>query len=606
MDIEDISIDSIIQKKHKNSILASQIRETTIGERAFVGLFIFFTLLILTILSVCFFFQVIDKGGFLVRAESNKYIQKEINTQRGIIYDRNFEKLAENDQIFNLVLTGAPTDESILLVSKILGLNYQELKEKISNNEEDDLYIAKDLDNKEVIVLKTRINELAGFELEKKNIRSYEDGYNFSHIIGYMSKDEEVGEDGLEKEYEDYLKEIPGIKKYERDALNNILSEELVRDPESGKSLVLNIDKGLQEKSAEVIKTVVNDVNGTGGSVIIMNPKTGEVLTLVNYPSYDNNFFSNNFTSSEYQSFINSREVSFFNRAISGEYPIGSTIKPILATAFLEEGIVTKDTTVDCEGGIKLGDGTFKSDWTTHGITNMSKAISESCDVYFYVFGGGYGSTKGLGVDKIDDYLYKYGFGKTTGIDLPSESEGFIPTPEWKEGYKGVGWYPGDTYNISIGQGYFKATPLQVLTATCAIANNGKLVKPQIVKEIVDDNKNVLETFETEIVADNFISQKSLKVVQEGMRQTVLSSSGSAPSLQVLPVALAAKTGTAETGTGNTYHNWIVVYGPYEDPDIAMIVLIEHVSSFEGMTQRVVREVLGYYYENKVDKEEDN
>ena len=606
IDIEDISIDSIIQKKYKNSILASQIRETTIGERAFVGLFAFFSLLILGILCFCFFFQVVDKNGFLARAESNKYIQKEIDTQRGIIYDRNFEKLAENDQIFNLIFKGETNNEAILLVSKILSLNFEELKESIESNEEEELYIAKELNNQQIIVLKTRINDLPGFELEKKNIRKYEDGYVFSHIIGYMAKDEDVGKDGLEKEYEETLKEIPGIKKYERDALNNILSEELIKDPESGKSLVLNIDKGLQEKSAEVLKTVVDDVNGTGGSIIIMNPKTGEVLTLVNYPSYDNNFFSNNFTSAEYSAMLKSKDVSFFNRAISGEYAIGSTIKPILASAFLEEGIATKNTVINCEGGLNLSDGSFKSDWTTHGATNVIKAISESCDVYFYTLGGGYGNIKGLGIVKIDDYLYKYGFGKSTGIDLPSESEGFVPTAEWKEEVKGVGWYPGDTYNISIGQGYLKATPLQVLTATCAIANNGKLIKPQIVKEVVDDNKNVLETFETQILDENFISQESLKVVQEGMRQTVLSASGSAPSLQSLPITLAAKTGTAETGTGNTYHNWIVVYGPYEDPDMAMIVLMEHVSSFGGITQRVVREVLGYYYQDKVDKEEDN
>lgn len=606
IDIEDISIDSIIQKKHKNSIIASQIRETTIGERAFVGLFIFFSLIIVSILSVCFFYQIIDKGNFLVKAEGNKYIFKEISTQRGIIYDRNFEKLAENDQIFNLVLKGETNDKAILEVSKILQIDFEKLKEDISKNKEEKIYIAKNLDNKQVIVLKTRLNDLTNFELEKKNVRKYENGYAFSGVIGYVSKDKEKGEDGVEKEYEDILKEIPGVKKYERDALNNILSEELVKDPESGKSLVLNIDKKLQERSSEVLKNVVDEVNAKGGSVIVMNPKTGEVLTLVNYPSYDNNFFSTNFSAKEYQDLLNSKSVSFFNRAISGEYPIGSTIKPVLATAFLEEDIVAPSTKINCEGGIQLNDGSFKSDWSAHGPTDMKKAIAESCDVYFYVLGGGYKNIKGMGINKIDDYLYKYGFGTTTGIDLPSESKGFVPTPDWKKSAKGTVWYPGDTYNISIGQGYLKATPIQVLTAISAIANGGKLIKPQIVKGVVDDNKNIIEIFETEIIDENFVSKENIKVVQEGMRETVLSPTGSAPSLQTLPITLAAKTGTAETGTGNTYHNWIVVYGPYEDPEIAMIVLVEHVSSFGGITQRVVKEVLNYYYEDKVDKDFDN
>ena len=606
IDIEDISIDSIIQKKHKNSIIASQIRETTIGERAFVGLFIFFSTIILVILGACFFYQVIDKSNFLVKAEGNKYILKEINTQRGIIYDRNFEKLAENDQIFNLVLKGETNDRALLEVSKILQIDFENLKEDVSKNKESKLYIAKNLDNKQVIILKTKLNDLPNFELEKKNIRRYENGYAFSGVVGYISKDKEKGEDGVEKEYEDILKENPGIKKYERDALNNILSEELVKDPESGKSLVLNIDKKLQEKSSEVLKNVVTEVGGKGGSIIVMNPKTGEVLTLVNYPSYDNNFFSTNFSTKEYQDLLNSKNISFFNRAISGEYPMASTIKPILATAFLEEDVVEPNTKINCEGGIQLNDGSFKKDWSVHGLTDIKKAIAESCDVYFYILSGGYKNVKGVGINKIDDYLYKYGFGNSTGIDLPSESKGLVPTPEWKKDAKGTAWYPGDTYNISIGQGYLKATPIQVLTAISAIANGGKLVKPQIVKGIVDDNKNIIGVFETKIINENFVSKESIKVVQEGMRQTVLSPTGSAPSLQTLPITLAAKTGTAETGTGNTYHNWIVVYGPYEDPEIAMIVLVEHVSSFGGITQRVVKEVLNYYYEDEVDKDFDN
>lgn len=606
IDIEDISIDSIIQKKHKNSIIASQVRETTIGERAFVGLFIFYSFIILITLGACFFYQVIDKGDFLVKSEGNKYIFKEINTQRGIIYDRNFEKLAENDQKFNLVLKGETNDNALFEVSRILQIDFEELKENVSKNEEERLYIAKDLDNKQVIILKTRLNDLTNFELEKKNVRRYENGYAFSGVIGYVSKDKEKGEDGVEREYEDVLKENPGVKKYERDVFNNILSEELIKDPESGKSLVLNIDKRLQEKSSEVLKNVVTEVNGKGGSIIAMNPKTGEVLTLVNYPSYDNNFFSTNFSAKEYQELLNSKNISFFNRAISGEYPMASTIKPILASAFLEEGIVGPNTTIRCEGGIQLNDGTFKRDWSSHGLTDVKKAIAESCDVFFYILSGGYRNTKGLGIEGIDNYLYKYGFGSYTGIDLPAESKGFVPTPKWKEDVIGVTWYPGDTYNISIGQGYLKTTPIQVLTAISAIANGGKLVKPQVVKGIVDDNKNIIEIFETEIINENFISKENIKVVQEGMRQTVLSPTGSAPSLQTLPITLAAKTGTAETGTGNTYHNWIVVYGPYEDPEIAMIVLVEHVSSFAGITQRVVREVLNYYYEDEVDKGLDN
>ena len=290
IEIEDISIDSVIQKNYKNSILASQKRETTIGERAFVGLFISFFLCLLLILCISFFYQVINPNSFLVKAEKNRYIFKEINTQRGIIYDRNFNELVENKLMFNLVLEGEATEKSIKQISDILNLDFEKLKKDISENEEEKMYLLKNLTNEQVIVLKTNINDLTGFALEKKSLRGYKDGEIFSHVIGYVALDEEIGKDGIEKQYEEILKENKGVIKYERDALDNILSEQLVKDPESGKSLILNIDKDLQIKSADVLETAVFEAGGNGGAVIIMNPNTGEIQTLVSYPSYDNNF----------------------------------------------------------------------------------------------------------------------------------------------------------------------------------------------------------------------------------------------------------------------------------------------------------------------------
>lgn len=608
IEIEDVSLDSVIQKRHKNSIIASQKKETTIGERAFVGLFFGFIFLMIALIAVCFYFQIVRADDFSEKAENNQYIFNEINTQRGVVYDNNFNQLVENKQIFTLLLGKGISDGSLNEVAKILDILPEDLISEIQSSEDEQVRLGYELNDKQVIILKTKISELDNVYLEKKSIREYEEGEAFSHLLGYVSKDEGVGEDGIESYYEDILKENPGIKKYERDAYGNILSEEVVEESSSGKSLVLNIDSVLQEKSAEVLEKVVENGEGTGGAVIIMNPQTGAILSLVSYPFYDNNFFSRNFTQEEYDNLLNSRKTSFFNRAISGEYPIGSTIKPLLATAFLEEDIIDPDTNIKCEGGIVLADGTTKHDWKVHGLTNMRKAIAESCDVYFYVLGGGYKDIDGLGIERIDEYLYKYGLGKTTGIDLPGEASGFIPDPEWKEGYFDLPWYPGDTYNMSIGQGYMKATPLQVLVATSAIANGGKLMKPEIVKGIVDDKKNIVELFAPEVIDNNFISPSSLQVAKEGMRQTVTSPDGSAYSFNTLPIDLSAKTGTAETGTGDTYHNWIVAFGPYENPDFAIIVTLEHVSNYSGLTQQVVREIVEFYYaeEEDIDKDSNN
>jgi len=594
IEIEDISIDSIIQKDHKKSLISSQKTESIISERSFIGLFCFFVLSITILLGTCFYYQGLNANNFLVKAEKNRYIFNELNTQRGVIYDRNFNQLVSNSQVFSLYYIDAE-EEAINTVCEILNIEKQEIQNQIQENESG-FFVNKDLTEKEIILLKTKTHEIDGFEIRKRNIRSYDNNeWSFSHLLGYVSKEDGVGKDGIERQYEDILKEIPGQIKYERDVNNNILSEEIVEEPRSGKSLILNIDKDLQNKSSEVLKNAVDENGGKGGVVIIMNPKNGKILSLVSYPSYDNSLFSRSFSQKEYDQMLSQNNVSFFNRAIQGEYPIGSTIKPILATAFLEEDIIDPDTNINCKGGIELSDGSYKSDWKSHGLTNMRKAIAESCDVYYYILSGGYKDIKGLGINKIDEYLFKYGFGERTEIDLPGEEPGFVPTPEWKEQEKNIVWYPGDTYNISIGQGFLKATPIQVLIAISVIANNGKLVKPQIVKGIVDENKNIIEFYEDSIRSDNFINLENIKVVQEGMRQTVTSEKGTARSLSYLPFDCAAKTGTAETGTG-LYHNWITVYGPYENPEIAMIVLVEDIPTPLGITNSIANEILKYYY----------
>jgi len=609
IETDDIFLDALAHKKDRGDYTM----ETALSQRIFHLVMAFFFIFIGLLLFRCFSFQIIDYKVYAEKAEKNKFLSSEVEAQRGIIYDRNFKQLVSNTQTFDLVcnIYNLPKDEfeqekQLREVSRVMDIPYDDLKNNIAEMKkagEIKFDVARDLEKEKVIVLKTKEEELTGFSIVKKKKREYLNGYDFAHVLGYVSGDASVGEAGVENQYNDVLKEIPGEINREKDVYGNLVKEEIIKPSESGNNLVLNIDYELQEKAAYFLSAAVTGYSAKGGSVIAVNPKTGEVLALVSYPSYDNNMFSRDLTNKEFNDLLKSPQTSFFNRSISGEYPIGSTIKPFIGVAALEQSIVTVDKEIYCEGGIELNDGTIKKDWITHGWTSLKKAIAESCDVFFYMVGGGYKGFNGLGIAKIEKYLEKFGFGVATNIDLPGEKTGLIPDPEWKEKQNGLNWYPGDTYNVSIGQGYFKATPLQLAMATASIANNGKLMEPQIVKSVLDNNNQTIESFEPKVASENFVSSSAVASVREGMRETVLSSAGTARSLQYLPVTSAAKTGTAQTGKNEIYHNWISVFAPYEEPEIVLTVLVESVPQNTGLANLVSREILGYYFGEKTQVE---
>ena len=329
-------------------------------------------------------------------------------------------------------------------------------------------------------------------------------------------------------------------------------------------------------------------------------------MALVSLPDFDNNLFQKGGDSEELQELLRDplNLNPLFNRVISGGYLIGSTIKPLIASAALEEKIISPQKNINCAGKIIIPNpwdpnaSTTKKDWTVHGWTDMKKAIAESCNVYFYTIGGGYGDQIGLGPTKIKEYLELFGWGEKTGIDLPGETEGFIPDKEWKKKTWDTAWWDGDTYNLSIGQGFLQITPLEVVNSFAAIANGGKLLQPQVVKEIVNDKKEVVEEIKPKIIRQDFINPDNLQIVREGMRQAVTginSPQASAVLLNSLPVSAAAKTGTAELGN-NYYNNWVTVFAPYEDPEIVLTVMIESVKGMQTAALPVAKEVLQWYF----------
>jgi penicillin-binding protein 2 len=439
----------------------------------------------------------------------------------------------------------------------------------------------------------------------------------FSLITGYMrevSPEEKekdsyysfgdwIGKSGLEKEYEKYLRGTKGQREKIVNAEGEILSDKVKEEPQKGGDLILNIDAGLQKKIYDTIFKKVPDKNS---AAIALNPQNGNILALVSLPSDDNNIFSKKLSEEGISKLEEEKKIYNLNRAIAGLYPSGSTIKPIIGAAALEENIVTPQTRIDCKGRIIIPNRWdpqkpyVKLDWKAHGITDLEKAIAESCNVYFYTVGGGDREIEGLGIDRIKKYLDLFYIEDKLGIDLPGEEIGFVPTPGWfkseREKTEKRPWSISDVYDVSIGQGYFLTTPLHLALSLSAIANGGKIYQPQIVDKIVGSNKEVIKDIKPKILNEGFIKKENIEAIREGMRACVLSRSGSCRQLLSLPVTSAGKTGTAQTEGTKEPHAWFVSFAPYENPEILLLIMVEYGGSGEKVTEPIAKEVLDWYF----------
>jgi len=596
--------------------------ERTLNAFLFV---LFLTMLVLIVKT--FQLQIIKGDDYSALAQENNFIIKSIEAERGVIYDRNSKQLVFNIPQFDLIVQKQKLPESeeerkavLTEVARILGRDYEDLEQEIKDNNDSSMEIFKDLERQTLIIIESKLKELKGLEIKKTLTRDYIDGEYFSHMLGYMGKIQSqeleqtpyyysildyVGRDGLENNYEEILRKSPGKLKIKRDALGNIISQELGSLPESGKSLVLHLDSDLQKKLKDSLIFQLEAIGSKKAAAVVLDPKTGGVLSLVSLPSFDNNVFSKS-DSEGIENIFDNPNQPLFNRAISGRYVTGSTIKPLIALAGLEEEVINSDESINCTGMLEVEDywdpevvWQYK-DLRVHGWTDMKKALAESCNVYFYRLGGGYKTQDGLGPTKIKEYLSMFGWEDKTGIDLPGEVAGFVPDKAWKKRVLGQGWWDGDTYHLSIGQGYLQITPIEVAVSFMPIANYGKIYKPQIVKEIINsETKELIEEISPEIVKQDFLNADNIEVVRQGMRQAVSgynSLNASALILNSLPVKAAAKTGTAETSRENIYHNWVTVFAPYDDPEIVMTIMIEGVEGVRAATLPVAYNVLNWYF----------
>ncbi|TSC93310.1 MAG: penicillin-binding protein 2 [Candidatus Berkelbacteria bacterium Licking1014_85] len=552
-----------------------------------------------------FFLQIISGTKNLFLAEGNRVNAKNIKAPRGIIYDYKYRPLVKN--VSNSVLALYPQELSKNPDEKNKTLKFirENLKIEIPKITQEAIVLKENLTHEETIALKILTHDYSGIYIEETPIRQYENIDSMGYILGYIGKvsekelkndqhlkmDDMVGKSGVEKTYNQWLTGIDGQSEIEVNSNGQFQRLIAQKPPEIGAEVKLSIDLDLQNKAGEILKNTISQSNYPSGVVIGMNPQTGKILFMNSVPNYDPN--------TPISSLLNNASNPLINRAISGIYPSGSVIKPVIASAALQEKVVSPDYKIDTPAEIKIGQYTFP-DWKDHGVTDIRRAIAESNNIFFYALGGGWDKIKGLGINRLDQYLEKFGFGNPTNIDLTGEVSGSVPSPEWKKKVKHESWYIGDTYHLSIGQGDLIITPMQMLNAISSIANNGTLYQPRVVDEIRFSDGNVLK-IESKINNKNIISPGNLQIVREGMRLAV--TDGSARLISGIKdkngniVESAAKTGTAQVTT-DKFHAWFTVFAPYDNPQIAIVVLIEEGGEGYLTAGPIAKSILEFYFQN--------
>ena len=617
----------------------------------------------LILFSRAIWLQIIKNDEYVLLAEGNRTRAINIEPKRGIIYDKLNRPLVRNSANFVLYLRpiDLPRDElerdmllrQIAVIStgdfnenfyqtNAIGLDlvadtagFYELKEKLSKvrigslESYQPLFVADNLDYDVALFINLKASEWPGVLISNKTGRDYlipskDQDKNFellgenslAHVLGYTGKINEkeiktfnknyslidyVGKTGIEYIYEQELKGITGRKNVEVDSLGRQKKVINETSPIDGYHVRLSLDLDLQLKAEEIVREHLAKQKLTRASLVMMNPNNGAILALVSLPTYNNNLFSGGISQANYDLLINNPDRPLLNRVVTGEFPAGSVVKPVFAAAALQEGIIDARTSFLSTGGLRISQWFFP-DWRAggHGNINVRSAIAWSVNTFFYYIGGGFADFKGMGLETLIKYAKLFGLGEKTGIDLPGESVGLVPSREWKENRVGEPWYIGDTYHFSIGQGYLLTTPIQIANYTAAIANGGTLYRPHLAEEIFTKEGETIKKIEAEIIRDNFIDSDKLQIVREGMRDAV--TYGSARLLDYLPIASAGKTGTAQWSTVKNTHAWYVGFAPYDNPEIAFAILIEEGGEGSAVATPIASDILKWYFSEHLNK----
>lgn len=554
------------------------------GESEKISIIIYFVIIVFLLLLMRLWqLQILQGSEYRKLSEANRLRIIAIPSPRGIIFDRNGIPLVKNSPYYCASLIPDEFDKSKAnLLSKVLNIPDEEILEKLDKNGLSHfapIRLKEGLSFSEVAYIESRRSDFPGLFIEVEAIREYIYGDLGSHLIGYLGKptpsqlkdpafkdvppDAFIGQWGIEKIFDKQLRGTHGKRVTEVNALGREIKLLQGNPPIKGEDITLSLDIHLQKEAEKAF-------GEKAGAFVAINPENGEILSMMSKPSFDPNLFTRGIGYDEWAHLTQDKKKPMLNRALQSQYPPGSTFKIVTAIAGLEEGLIKPETKVDCRGGINYGSWHFNC-WRSHGhgVLSLHRALVESCDVYFYEVG------RRLGIDKIYDYAISLGLGKETGSELRGERKGLIPNTAWKLKNKNLPWFPGETFNTAIGQGYVSVTPIQLAVMTSAIANGGNLYKLTLIK----DKKPVLS-------GKLKVKPETLEIIKSALSGVVNEPGGTGWAAKSQLTNISGKTGTAQVVAIKRDseslpekfrdHAWFIAFAPVEKPELALVVFVEH------------------------------
>lgn len=544
--------------------------------------------------------QIVQGERYTFLSENNRIRIKRIPGTRGMILDRRGQLLVDSRPSFDLLFIpedAADPEQTLRLLAHYLRHDEKEMLEILEANKQrpafEEVVLGKDVDWATVVAVESHQLDLPGVTLRSRPRRNYSEGAMGAHVLGYLGEigpaqlktlkeegyvlGDEIGQYGLERRWEDVLRGQSGGQQVEVDALGRRVRvlHEVTDVP--GYTVHLTLDRELQQTAFEALR-------GTEGTIVALDVHTGAILTMVSTPAFDPNVFARGIKGDEWRALIKDQQRPLSNRATQGQYPPGSTFKIVMSIAGLEEGVIDPDAKISDPGFYTFGNRAFR-DWKKggHGSVDLHRAIVESCDVYFYQLG------PRLGIDRIAKWAHAFGLGEKSGVALDDERSGTIPDTAWKRKRFRQPWYPGETVSVAIGQGYVTVTPLQLANMMATVANGGTLYRPRIVSKVESVNNGAVRVYGPEIIHSIQIKPSTLEQVRTALADVVRSPAGTGGAARSNIVDIAGKTGTAQVvemkggyvkseqlAYLNRDHAWFVSYAPIENPQIAVVVMIEH------------------------------
>ncbi len=623
------------------------MHENEMAERRLAVISITILVAFLIIVARLLFLQVIMGREYVAIATENKIREVPIDAVRGGVYDRNGTLMIGNRASYVVAMTDVQAamddddirqqKDTVKKLAAMLGMTPEQVKLRLENKNIDPykpVPIKEDVSEQVAVSIKEHQLEFPHVIIEGKPVREYPQGNVGAHILGYLGEvtgdelkqkkfskynlGDVIGREGVELSYENELAGNNGKQRIEVNAAGYPVASMDVKKPSPGKDITMTIDANLQALSENLLAqaleqarqaydtTSKKDYNAPAGAVVVMNPNNGEIYALASQPTYDPRLFTNGISDADWKALNDpANHYPLNNRAVTNSFPPGSTIKAMMASAAMQEGIASSQSEYNCTGKwTGAGDQWPQFCWLPegHGKLTLDEGIVQSCDTVFYEIGLAFYKSIGVKGEKMQDYLYRFGLGKPTGVDLPGEDGGRIPTKAWKKTWNKNDpeyqiWYPGDSTNMAIGQGDVLATPLQMACAYSAIANGGTLYRPHIVKRVTTPGGKVVEDIKSHKVRNVGVDPEIIGIVQDDLRQVV--SNGTAKTafegfpLDSIPIA--GKTGSAES-YGKQANAWFAAYAPANKPQYVVIVMIEEGGHGVSAAAPVARKIFDNIY----------